>query len=224
MPRYDWEHGYSWPRGAIGPGPYDRGQIGMRSPNLARGPEGSWDWGFHQPREWAMEQRPRRGGGAYDRGTYGESYPTYGGYPGDDSAGMYYGRQPNRGGFRSRGPRRSYSEDAWADTSFARRRFLPESMSRGPSDLDRAFRGGRDALESDNYVLDDDVVLAAVRQSLANDNFIDSDQIRVEVSDGVVTLTGEVEDYLEARYAWDDAWDAAGVAGVIVRLDVRGTT
>jgi osmotically-inducible protein OsmY len=39
--------------------------------------------------------------------------------------------------------------------------------------------------------------------------------------DGVVTLSGEVDDFLEARYAWDDAWEAEGVRGVINNLTVR---
>ena len=37
----------------------------------------------------------------------------------------------------------------------------------------------------------------------------------------MVTLKGEVDDYLEARYAWDDAWEAAGVRGVLNQLTVR---
>ena len=98
---------------------------------------------------------------------------------------------------------------------------MPEPPGRGAFELDRPYRGDPGGLDGGYYVLDDDVVLAAVRQSLSNDNFIDSDQIQVEVTDGVVTLTGEVDDYLEARYAWDDAWEAAGVAGVVVRLEVR---
>jgi hypothetical protein len=41
------------------------------------------------------------------------------------------------------------------------------------------------------------------------------------VNDNVVTLKGEVDDYLEARYAWDDAWEARGVRGVVNQLTVR---
>jgi osmotically-inducible protein OsmY len=37
----------------------------------------------------------------------------------------------------------------------------------------------------------------------------------------VVTLTGEVDDFLKARYAWDDAWEAEGVRGVVNNLTVR---
>ena len=44
---------------------------------------------------------------------------------------------------------------------------------------------------------------------------------KVAVDDQVVTLTGEVGDYLEDRYAWDDAWDTTGVRGVINNLTVR---
>ncbi|HEX6924514.1 MAG TPA: BON domain-containing protein [Longimicrobiaceae bacterium] len=66
----------------------------------------------------------------------------------------------------------------------------------------------------------DGEVYEAVRQSLASDGFLDAGKIRVEVKDRVVTLRGEVADYMEARYAWDDAWDAPGVRGVISKLTV----
>jgi len=36
-----------------------------------------------------------------------------------------------------------------------------------------------------------------------------------------VTLTGDVGDFMEARYAWDDAWESPGVRGVINNLTVR---
>ena len=37
----------------------------------------------------------------------------------------------------------------------------------------------------------------------------------------MVTLTGEVDDFMQARYAWDDAWESAGVRGVVNNLTVR---
>jgi hypothetical protein len=41
------------------------------------------------------------------------------------------------------------------------------------------------------------------------------------VEEGVVTLTGEVADFMEARYAWDDAWESPGVRGVVNNITVR---
>ena len=70
---------------------------------------------------------------------------------------------------------------------------------------------------------DDGEVRDAVARSLRDDGFIDADAIQVEVKDRVVTLRGEVQDYMEARYAWDDAWDAPGVRGVISKLTVQAS-
>ena len=69
--------------------------------------------------------------------------------------------------------------------------------------------------------MSDDDVLDSVRENLFQDSYIDPESIRVRVEDGVVTLSGFVSDYLEARYAWDDAWESPGVRGVINRLEVR---
>lgn len=67
----------------------------------------------------------------------------------------------------------------------------------------------------------DEDVREAVRENLFQDTWVDPRGIRVEVSDGVVTLEGEVRDFMEARYAWDDAWESDGVRGVINNLTVR---
>lgn len=64
----------------------------------------------------------------------------------------------------------------------------------------------------------------AVIHTLSYDLALRADKIEVEVEDGVVTLSGEVGDYLEARYAWDDAWETPGVRGVISRVEVRAET
>jgi hypothetical protein len=68
--------------------------------------------------------------------------------------------------------------------------------------------------------MDDDEIRAAVEQNLRIDRYLPSEGIEVEVEDGVVTLLGEVSDYLHVRYAWDDAWDTRGVRGVLSRLEV----
>ncbi|MDP9347950.1 MAG: BON domain-containing protein, partial [Gemmatimonadota bacterium] len=60
-----------------------------------------------------------------------------------------------------------------------------------------------------------------VRARLYHDSWLDADTIDVQVEDGVVTLRGEVGDFLEARYAWDDAWETEGVRGVVNNLRVR---
>ena len=69
--------------------------------------------------------------------------------------------------------------------------------------------------------LDDDEVRESVRENLFQDSFVDPERIEVAVERGVVTLRGDVDDFLQARYAWDDAWESPGVRGVINNLTVR---
>ncbi len=69
--------------------------------------------------------------------------------------------------------------------------------------------------------MNDHDVRRAVLQALSEDRWLDSSSIVVHVRDGVVLLDGEVNDYLEARYAWDDTWECHGVRGVLNRLEVR---
>jgi osmotically-inducible protein OsmY len=69
--------------------------------------------------------------------------------------------------------------------------------------------------------LSDDEVRDAVYRRMLADAWVDPERIDVQVEDGVVTLTGEVDDFMEARYAWDDAWETDGVRGVVNNLTVR---
>ncbi len=163
------------------------------------------------------------GGGydAYDRGIYGESYPgpAYGGYPGAPARGGYYGggHAPARGS-QSRGYDRGYGG------GYARVPFMPEEAYRRHPEYDqprqtRQWEGYQ--REYGDEELSDDDVQEIVLQRMRNDAWLDPDRIEVQVEDGVVTLTGEVDDFLEARYAWDDAWEAEGVRGVVNNLTVR---
>jgi hypothetical protein len=67
----------------------------------------------------------------------------------------------------------------------------------------------------------DEEVRQAVYRRMAQDPWVDPSRVQVRVEDGVVTLTGEVDDFMEARYVWDDAWESPGVRGVINHLAVR---
>lgn len=73
----------------------------------------------------------------------------------------------------------------------------------------------------DERELDDRELREAVLENLFQDGWIDPERVDVVVENGVVTLTGEVDDFMEARYAWDDAWESPGVRGVINNLTVR---
>jgi hypothetical protein len=158
-----------------------------------------YGWG---PRDGYGRPAPSRG---YDRGVHGGDYEGYrGGYP-------PRGRGHGWGGY-GRG--------------FAYEPFLPDAAYGRHPELRRepGPRGDRWGYERDDVGadLDDRDVRAAVRRRIYDDVWLDVDRIDVEVEDGVVTLRGEVDDWMEARYAWDDAWETEGVRGVVSRLMVVG--
>lgn len=245
MQRYDRNFGFGFgQRSRAHPRGYDMGMrgggydAGLRRGGFAGGQgRGSQGQAFDRP-------------GGDLRGAYGENYPTFGGIPGGRQQGMYYGGSEgtNRGGYTrdagsaSNRAGRGMSGDrgGWQreeydrgyggyDRGFAQQPFIPDAAYRQHPELNRPqiHRGGPRG--GDAYAargqgrdpLNDDEILQEVRQSLYADSWIDADELEVEVNDGVVTLRGEVDDYLEARYAWDDAWDAGGVRGVINQLTVR---
>ncbi|MBV9774563.1 MAG: BON domain-containing protein, partial [Gemmatimonadetes bacterium] len=69
----------------------------------------------------------------------------------------------------------------------------------------------------------DEELREEIQEALFYDTWVDADAITVEVSEGIVTLRGELPDYDEIRYATDDAWDVEGVRGVRSELTVRGS-
>ncbi|HEY7768732.1 BON domain-containing protein [Longimicrobium sp.] len=216
MRGYDAYRG-GWQGGPRPMGGYDRGW-------RPRGPMHGAPWG-------GVGGPFGRGGfDRYDRGIYGDAYPGFGGVPGggrprgyDAGGGYAPGRPPMQRGWGG------YAEDYGDEGGYARVPFLPDrAYQRHPELNQRPERGPRYGYEVDDTDLemDDGEILAAVRQRLYEDVWVDVDRLGVEVEDGIVTLTGEVDDFLEARYAWDDAWETMGVRGVInhirVRLDEAG--
>ena len=112
------------------------------------------------------------------------------------------------------------------DRPFANRPFMPETAYREHPELNRPRRDMGDRWAERGYSavygeVDDDEIRSNVEQNLMQDGWVDAASIQVEVRDQVVTLSGDVGDYLEARYVWDDAWEAMGVRGVINNLTVR---
>jgi hypothetical protein len=233
MNRYDWGWSHHYDRGYAPRRMRGYGSDFGRdpSPGWWGGPEGSWGWGGGYGRGWPAPRRGPGPQGGYDRGVYGGAYPGYGGYPGDVGRGMHYAPRGYDQGFQPRGGRpeqpgawgraRGYDEDVGSE------RFLPPepAYERHP-DLEQARLDGMDGgwVSGEAEVgeeLNDDDIRGLVRQNLSNDAWIDAERIEVQVNDQVVTLTGEVDDYLEARYAWDDAWEAVGVRGVVNKLTVR---
>lgn len=252
MARYDWERGYGRTSG------YDSGHSSW-SDAWQRGPGGGfWGQGRGGYRSYGVgdEGRGFRPGRGYDRGIYGGNYPTYGGYPGGNQQGMYYGGgnrygeqiYGRRGGYTDLGPSGydrgmnfrygggGYGEDFGGgyggsrggyDVGNTRDTFVPEEAYLRHPEMDRPQEHiqerwpGQGNDWGDDVEMDDDEIQQAVRRSLHQDNWVPADRIQVDVNGGVVTLTGEVEDYMQARYAWDDAWETSGVRGVINNLTVR---
>ncbi len=210
MNRYDWTYGGGgrpgWPRQGEGYGEdYRRYAAGGHTFGGGLGrPERGYGGG------WG-----RGGTGDFGRGTYGGAYEGYGGRPGLSRQGEYYGG----GGY---GPGRPSRERGY-DAGFARAPFIPEEAYRRHPEYDRPpERREWEAFSHDeDDELDDRDVRRLVQRRLGNDPWLDARRIQVAVRDGVVTLTGEVDDFLEARYAWDDAWETSGVHGVVNNLTVR---
>jgi hypothetical protein len=211
----DWNRWFGPPAGRRGR--YEEGGYGPQRGGGRGSMGGGGPWG-------ASFGAPRQGGPyRYDRGIYGGSYPTFGGIPGGGRRGMYYG-----GGYGGQGGGRSpgRGQGGWVyDDEFATEPFLPESAYRRHPAYERPPRSqGWTGVGSNQLFevgMEDDEIRQAVRENLYQDSHLDADRIEVDVNGGVVTLTGEVDDYLEARYAWDDTWDTPGVRGVVNHLAVR---
>lgn len=243
MERYDWDRGFGrdYPRGRYGAelnrgstsqwgsraqqernrfggshrsrsAPYDRGVYGEDFPGhrgFSGGRMGGRDYG---PGEF-------RSSGEYDRPfrSWEQGFSGGGGQQGE----LDRWSRSRSGGYRQQG-------SGGYDFSYAREPFMPEYAYQRHPEYDRPQRHLHDRWPDDaagsqrGYELsDDEEIQQAVRQNLFQDNWVDAERIDVEVSDGVVTLTGEVDDFLEARYAWDDAWETSGVRGVVNHIHVR---
>jgi len=68
---------------------------------------------------------------------------------------------------------------------------------------------------------DDTDIAADVRNRLTWDSWVDAEQVKVDVNDRVVTLTGTVDSIVEKRSAADDAWDTPGVDDVVNNVQVK---
>ncbi|HEX7048972.1 MAG TPA: BON domain-containing protein [Longimicrobiales bacterium] len=206
---YDYEYGgRGWPyRGAYG-GP-EYGYEWRRSR--------AYDWELAGPEDFGMRygfEYIRRGPRWYrrtrGRRPWGRERRREAGY-GVEGAPRYYGGEYTGRRYGGRYLERGYGERQRPEVRYGH---TPED--RWPSeghDLDH-----RPARERD---MTDGEIREAVLENLFQDTWIDPARIDAHVENGVVTLTGEVNDFMEARYAWDDAWESAGVRGVINNLTVR---
>jgi osmotically-inducible protein OsmY len=154
---------------------------------------------------------------SFGRGEFGEDYSGFGGYPGGRYEGIHYGGQEGHGPHAP--PPRGY------DAGWARGPFVPDEAYRRHLEMMQQGHHGQPGSERPAYAgyetKTDEDLARAVCESIAEDAYLDPERIQVTASNGVVTLTGEVDDFMEARYAWDDAWETDGVRGVISHLTVN---
>lgn len=61
-----------------------------------------------------------------------------------------------------------------------------------------------------------------VSDGLRHDPWVDASHIQVHTQDGVVTLTGTVENIYQKRLAGDDAWGVPGVMDLHNELAITG--
>lgn len=226
MNRYDqdWEAGFGMRArryGADFRGGYDR--------DLNAGPDAMWNRWAETPMRG--RGRPSARGGPMHGGSIDSMRGEYHRFE-FDRAGRYGQASPADGwqGYAPRGARygdpyeRAHARRDAYDRGYAREPFMPDAAyerhpeyARRPHPAD--VRWDERELRSGTY--GDDELRHAVRESLFRDTWLDAMRIQVEVRDGVVTLRGEVDDFMEARYAWDDAWETDGVRGVVNQLTVR---
>ncbi|HEX6940837.1 MAG TPA: BON domain-containing protein [Longimicrobiales bacterium] len=230
---YDYEYGgRGWP--------YREGR--RRWPRRAtryRGPRGRYGWELYRPARYgygygyaetseyypsgAPAYRRARGGVGGGVAPWRRRRPgwwrrgAYVGYEGEFAGSRYGGRGVARG--YGRGYERAARQRADYDIEMTSR----AGMLSGHSAPDRWPDVGHDvdARPARERDMSDDEIREAVLENLFQDTWVDPDRIDVEVDHGVVTLRGEVRDFMEARYAWDDAWESAGVRGVVNNLTVR---
>lgn len=192
----------------------DRGVYGGNYPEFGGVPGSPREGMFYGGRSAGGPGRPEAQGGGQPR-AWGGGY--------DSAFRGGFGRGYDRG----MGPARM-DRNARYGGDFAHEPFMPEAAYlrhpeyETPSTYhqDRWERPGEYVVSRDQP-LGDEEIRNEVRQRLFQDTWLQADDIDVTVSGGIVTLRGEVHDFLEARYAWDDAWESDGVRGVINNLTVR---
>jgi len=161
----------------------------------------SWTQLFHEP----IREPYGGAGGSGELRPYGGRRFAYGREStANKSDGQLYGYQERNYGQR----RDSFYADAGATPWWE-------------IDEDREGAGSFAGVGPRGYKRPDARIEDEVVQRLADADWVDASDVEVEVSDGVVTLAGEVETRDERRAAEDVTAEVAGVVDVINRLRAR---
>jgi len=189
---------------------YGRGYGGERRYGYGRG--------GYQGEQYGRGYRGRSYGGpsgAYDYGRYEYGDRTREPYYQRGYEGEY--REPYYRGGHGRGQERGFFERAgdevrsWFGDEDAERRRRADEMRKGMY----AGRGPRGYRRSDERIRED------VNDHLTDDWYIDASDVEVTVNNGMVTLTGRVDNRDEKRRAEDIAECVSGVSDVSNQLRVE---
>ncbi len=147
----------------------------------------------------------RPGYGGYGSGSRGSS--DYGGrFPGGGRYGGGYGEDHRSGGQRNFWDRAGDEVSSWfGDEDAERRRRMDEHRGRGPK----------------GYTRSDERIREDVNDRLTDDWALDASDIEVEVTEGEVTLSGEVSSRADKRRAEDVAESVSGVRNCQNNIRVR---
>jgi osmotically-inducible protein OsmY len=202
--------GYEEPyyRSQSGERRYGYGRSGSYGEQYRRGyrgrsysePYGAYDYGRHEYGDRTREPYYQRGReGEYRRGYEGEYREPY--YRGG------YGRGEERGFFERAGD----EIKSWFGDDEAERRRRADEMRKGMY----AGRGPRGYRRSDERIRED------INDNLTDDWYVDASDVEVTVNNGMVTLTGRVDNRDEKRRAEDIAECVSGVSDVSNQLRVE---
>ena len=137
--------------------------------------------------------------------------------PQDYSRTRSYSQRPNYGDEKRRAPYRG--ERHAEDRSFGHI-FRGEHVRYNEDSRMRGHRGK----SPKGYLRSDDRICEDLNERLTDDDSIDPSEISVEVKDGIVTLSGSVEQRWMKHHAEDIADACSGVKDVVNQLQVnRGT-
>lgn len=159
-------------------GAYGQGGYGGRSPGQ------QWSGRRGQPGAYGGQGLQDAGAGGYNQGSFelDDDGPIEAGYLGDSDRGNWARNYQGEG---SRGSSMGYSTRRHGGSGYAE-----QTGSRGQqSGSQGSFRGKgpRGYMRSDERLCED------INERLTDDDYIDASDISVDVKDGVVTLSGEVE-------------------------------
>jgi osmotically-inducible protein OsmY len=186
-----------------------------------------------------FENRENRlGGSNYDRYGDRDRYDQESHYSGGHEGASFMGGRPEYGrsdwrqrdqgstgyGDRSRGRDDSDERSWWDRTSDKVSSWFGDEDAERRREQDRNMSGQYRGKGPKNYSRSDDRIKDDINDRLSDDPFVDASDIDVTVSNGEVTLTGNVDHRSTKRRAEDLAEDVSGVKNVENRLRVSQLT